>query len=167
MNKRAICTATIEKVTDGTDTIIYQTEIDDQTVIDSNNFQMSGMTSKAKKGSNAIVIMPNDSDRVGFVIATETTEYEISLEEGEMAIHTSADNYIKMKADGTVEVNTTSMSINGTSKTLVTTDELNTALQTYVTAINTALGTKLDGGGSPGTATLDISSASSQSITTN
>lgn len=42
---------------------------------------------------------------------------------------------------------------------------LNTQFQTFVTAINTALAAKLDGGGTPGTLTLDLSSAKKETVT--
>lgn len=42
---------------------------------------------------------------------------------------------------------------------------LNTQFQTFVAAINTALAAKLDGGGTPGTLTLDLSSAKKETVT--
>jgi len=67
--------------------------------------------------------------------------------------------YIKGKTviDGVQEVN-------GNSRSLVTHAELNTALQTMLSVINTTFASKLDGGGSPGTATLDISAAKTDNI---
>ena len=59
---------------------------------------------------------------------------------------------IKLLKDGTIE-------INGNSDYAVSWTDLNMALQTLVTAINAALAVKLDGGGTAGTLTLDISSA--------
>lgn len=56
--------------------------------------------------------------------------------------------------------------LNGNSKYFVTHTELNTALQTFVSALNVLFGTKLDGGGTPGTLSLDISSAQTQTIVT-
>lgn len=177
-DKRVVCTATIEAVKDGEDTIVYQAQIDDQTLIECNNFQSHGVTSKAKVGSNAIVVMPNGSDRIGFVIATESTEYEIALEDGEMAIHSSAENYIKMKADGTIEIVTKTVDIksddiklNGSSKNLVTHAELDTALQKQNTELlaHTHISSAPGAPSAPpiaGTINIDISSSKSNYITT-
>lgn len=59
---------------------------------------------------------------------------------------------IKLLADGTIE-------INGNNDNAVSWDDLNTALQGLVTAINANFGTKLDGAGTPGTLTLSLTSS--------
>lgn len=56
--------------------------------------------------------------------------------------------------------------INGNSKAFVTHTELNTALQTFVTALNTTFASKLNGGGSPGTLSLNIASAATTTLKT-
>lgn len=55
--------------------------------------------------------------------------------------------------------------LNGTGDFAVRYDALDVAFQTFVTAVNTALGTKLDGAGTPGVLTLDISAAKVDEVT--
>lgn len=59
---------------------------------------------------------------------------------------------IKLLGDGTIE-------INGNADNAVSWTDLNTALQTLVTAINSTFATKLDGGGAVGTLTLNLTNA--------
>jgi len=66
----------------------------------------------------------------------------------------------KITADGTA------IELNGATKSLVTHAELSTALSGFISALNLALGTKLDGGGTPGTLTLDISGAATTTVKT-
>jgi hypothetical protein len=56
--------------------------------------------------------------------------------------------------------------LNGNSKTFVTHAELNTALQTFVTALNAAFASKENGSGSAGALTIDISAAATTTIKT-
>ena len=56
--------------------------------------------------------------------------------------------------------------LKGDSKSLVTYSALNTALGNLVTAINALFGSKLDGGGTAGTLTLDISGAEAANVKT-
>jgi len=56
-------------------------------------------------------------------------------------------------------LNSGMIEINGNSDFAIRFDALNTALQGFVTSVNAALAGKLDGAGSPGTLTLDISTA--------
>lgn len=123
----------VTKVTQGNDTIVYQVEVDSQTVSDYNNMQMFGITSKAPVGSNCIVL---SDGRIGFTVATEGVEYEIELEEGECAIHNSKDNKVVFKRDGSIEVKSNKISLNGSSREFVTHAELDKALQTFVDALN-------------------------------
>jgi hypothetical protein len=66
-----------------------------------------------------------------------------------------------VKIDGS-----TSVQINGSTKNFVTHAELDTALQTYVSAVNLLFASKLDGGGTPGTATLNITAAKTLKVLT-
>lgn len=63
----------------------------------------------------------------------------------------------KMLKDGIIE-------LNGDSDFAVSHTDLNTALQILVTAINANFATKLDGGGTAGVLTLDISGAKVGSV---
>lgn len=56
--------------------------------------------------------------------------------------------------------------MNGNTKSLVTWEQLNTVLQTFITSLNSAFATKTNGAGSPGTLSLDISSAKTTTIKT-
>jgi len=64
---------------------------------------------------------------------------------------------IKLLSDGTIE-------INGNADFAVSWTDLNAALQGLVTAINAAFASKSNGSGSPGTLTLDLSSAKSTEV---
>lgn len=168
--KRIINTSAIIKVSDGGELPIYQVRIDDQTTVDATPIQQFGFSSRAKIGSGAITVFPNGGDRLAIVIATENNEYEIVLEDGEVSLHNSTTNYIKMKKDNTIEVVSDKMSINGDGKQFVTHAELDTALQTFITALNTH--THISG--SPGSPTappvapmsLDISLSRTDTIIT-
>ena len=76
------------------------------------------------------------------------------------------DVQITVGDDHKIHVDATEIDLNGASKSLVTHGALTTALQTFVTAVNLLMATKLDGGGSPGTLTIDISSAATTTVKT-
>jgi hypothetical protein len=76
------------------------------------------------------------------------------------------DNLIIEIDNANIRVNGQNIELNGNTKRFVTYTELNTALQLMVTAINANFATKLNGAGSPGTVTLDISAAETQTIKT-
>lgn len=119
--------------------------------------------------------MPTPEDRVielpigrsgtRVIIASHNYRAEVEPATGETVIYSTnaagdtVQSKIHLKADGTIE-------INGDSKTLVTGAELQTALNTFAAAINTALGTKLDGGGTAGTTSVDISAAETTTVKT-
>ena len=80
------------------------------------------------------------------------------VEPGEIEIY-SADNPVTAR-QARIYLNTDGeIILNQGTKSAVNYVDLNTQLQLLVTAINGALATKLDGGGSAGTLTLDISTA--------
>jgi hypothetical protein len=58
------------------------------------------------------------------------------------------------------------INMNGDSENLVTYDALNTALQSMLTSINATFATKLDGGGTIGATTLDISASKADTLRT-
>lgn len=101
---------------------------------------------------------------------------EITLSTGDAGINVKPNGQTIVDADtqnltlrtsGKVIVDQASaVEFMGNSRTLVTWSQLNTALQTFKTSIETALGTKLDGAGSPGSLTLDISSAEADKLKT-
>jgi len=64
---------------------------------------------------------------------------------------------IDLKNDGNLE-------LNGNTDNVVSWTDLNTALQSFVSAINALFATKLDGAGTAGSATLDITTAKSATV---
>jgi hypothetical protein len=122
-----------------------------------------GISSAPTMEDRAVEIPLGTGTRV--ILAFHNYRLEVEVEAGQTKIYsTSADGsmlkaLINLKVDGTVE-------INGGDKVFVTHAELNTALQAYVTAVNTALAAKLDGGGTPGAASLDISAAATTTVKT-
>ena len=128
-------------------------------------YNNSGVISIPGKGTKTIYVPIDPSGRYGICIACNNYNLNFTIQEGETVIYsTSADgntikSQIKLTVDGKIE-------LNGSSKTLVTYSELNTALQTLITGLNSLLATKLDGGGAPGTLTLDISAAETSTVKT-
>jgi len=78
----------------------------------------------------------------------------------------SGNNEIYIDRTGVVSIKGTEIDLNGNSKSFVTHSELDAALQTYVTAVNAFFQTKLDGGGTPGTLSIDISAAKTTTVKT-
>ena len=78
----------------------------------------------------------------------------------------SKDNEIYIDKTGNVSIKGKEIDLNGNSKSFVTHAELDAALQSYNTAVNLLFATKLDGTGTPGSLTLDISSAATTTIKT-
>lgn len=80
--------------------------------------------------------------------------------------HENGTTKIQIDASGNVKIDGVAIHLNGSSKEFVTHAELDIALQLMVTAINSALATKKDEPGSPGTVTLDISAAKTTTVKT-
>jgi len=108
---------------------------------------------------------PIADDRVLLIKVDGTGKYVITgvicksqgAEPGEKKLYSRDSNgdiqgYIYIKSDGTIE-------INGNADFAVSYNDLNTVLQSFKTSINALFSTKLDGGGSPGTLTINLSSA--------
>lgn len=86
------------------------------------------------------------------IASNNQNDFDDTLNEGERNISSPGGSYIRWNDDGTIE-------INGNAKSAVSYSDLNIALQLLVTSINANLALKLDGAGSAGTSTLDISAA--------
>lgn len=101
-------------------------------------------------------------------VSGSTKQAEIFLDtDGKITIDSVGNQDIKLKTSAKVIVESAeAVEFMGNDDSLVKWPQLDTALQTLVGAINTALGTKLDGGGSPGSLTLDISSAEADKLKT-
>ena len=78
---------------------------------------------------------------------------------------TTKELEIKIQGNTTV-VKGAEVNLVGDTKTMVTYAALSTAIGTFIAALNTLFGTKLDGGGTPGTLTLDISTAEATKVKT-
>lgn len=80
-------------------------------------------------------------------------------------IFMSTGGNIEIDGSGIIKLTAgTNVELNGNTNSAVTFSPLNTQLQTLVTDINTALGGKLDGSGTGGALTLDLSSAESPTV---
>ncbi len=126
-------------------------------------FGSSGIVGRPGRGSRVIVVPVTEKYRVG--IAAHNYALSIEPGEGETTIYsTSADGQtlkatIALDADGNI-------SLNGDTERLAMHGPLNTALQNLVTAINAALATKLDGGGTAGALSLNLAAAEADSLRT-
>lgn len=124
----------------------------------------AGILSRPPKDARGVFIPLGGGRKYGVVIAGHNYQVSISLADGETAIFSTDATgatlkaQVVLKADGSVQ-------INGSSKKFVT-DALSGLLSTFVTAVNAALAAKLDGGGTPGALSLDISSALTTTVKT-
>jgi len=98
--------------------------------IDTEVYQAPGVLAVPGDGAKGVWLPIGGSTRYGVVIALHNYALTIAIEQGETAIYSSnaagdeVKALIKLKADGTIE-------LNGNSKRFVTWDELNTALQAH------------------------------------
>ena len=83
---------------------------------------------------------------------------------GKLTVTTAGD--VDLNATGKITADGTAVELNGATKSFVTHAELSTALSGFVSALNTALASKKDEPGSPGTLTLDISGAATTTVKT-
>ena len=126
-------------------------------------YMLPGIVSCAPDGTIGLFVP--FSGRRGAIVATNNYQISIDVARGETTLYSTTPDGKTVKAR--IDLNGTgNINLNGSSKKLVTYAELNTALQALITALNTALGTKLDGGGTPGTLTLDISAAETSTVRT-
>lgn len=85
---------------------------------------------------------------------------------GETTVDADAQN-LRLRTTGKVIVDQASaVEFMGSTRTLVTHTELNAALQGLITAVNALFGGKLDGSGTVGSLTLDISAAEATKLKT-
>ncbi len=116
-------------------------------------FQMPGFFSMPQDGVTGTVIDCGGGNNI--IVSAHDYNFNEDIEKGETLIY-SYDSAGVIK--GKILINEDGeIIINDGTKSAVSYAELNTALQLMVTAFNTALASKLDGGGSTGAVTLDIS----------
>jgi len=126
-------------------------------------YHLPGISSAPTPEDKAIEIPLDGGGRV--IVATHNYRLEISVTAGETIIYSTDATggtkkaEIKLDTDGNID-------LNGSSKKLVTHAELNTALQTFITALNANLGTKLDGSGTPGALALNIALSETAKVRT-
>lgn len=121
---------------------------------DGEHYHLPGFFSKPQDGLTGVVI---DVKGLNIIIATHDYKLDISIDKGEALIFSyDADGNILSSAKCDKNGN---FIINDGSKSAVSHTELNTALQSMVTLINSTFATKLNGSGTAGAIVLDISTS--------
>ncbi|MFW6312269.1 MAG: hypothetical protein ACOC2N_00090 [Spirochaetota bacterium] len=149
------------------ESVVIQGELGEEGAITPELYQQPGLMSRPPDGARGVYVPLRNGRGYGVVVATHNYRLVISPEpeKGETVLYsTNADGdtvHAKIKLDASGNI-----SLNGNDKRLVTYEELNSALQSMVSAINTGFAAKLDGGGSPGTVTLNISAAETTTVRT-
>jgi hypothetical protein len=156
-----------------TKSLLLQVEIIPDDVRTVELISMSGEDVNPGKGCRVFI---TDASK-GYKIATGITDnLEPESDSGEREIYSTDDPVtekkakIKLAANGDIEIDAYggatlnikadgNIEINGDADYAVSWTDLDTALQTLVSGINTALGTKKDEAGTPGTLSLDLSTA--------
>jgi hypothetical protein len=101
------------------------------------------------------------------ILAQDGTTDEVKIQinkNGKLIIDTKSDIDVNCSGKITLDADTT-IEFNGNSKKLIT-DTLSTLLTAFVNSLNGALASKMDGAGSTGTLTLDITSAKTTTLKT-
>lgn len=127
-------------------------------------YGVPGVAARPGKGARVIHI-PVGSERYRVGIAAHNYQIDVEPGEGETIVYSTNADGDTLKAEALFDADG-NINLNGDGERLVTYAALNTALQNMVTAINLSLGTKLDGGGTAGTLTLNISAAETQTLRT-
>lgn len=135
-------------------------------------YQAPGVMALPGDGSKGVWIPIGGSNRYGVVLAMQNYSLNIEISAGETAIYSTAPDgssvqaLVKLTDDGKIY-------LNGDSKAFVTHAELNTALQTFITALNlhvhtgSALGLGIPFNTTPPTPmSLDISAAATTTVKT-
>jgi hypothetical protein len=110
------------------------------------------------KDSNGDIKVDDGNKKIKFELIFNNNNKLVLNEVGQWTISNNSTSII-LQDDGKIL-------INGNNDNLVTYSTLNTALQGLVSGINTTFGTKLDGGGTPGTLTLNITGAKADNLQT-
>lgn len=134
---------------------LFQTELtekNDAQVVE--KFQHSGFASRPPTGSKIVV------QRISNAYVVSVAEYDEivndDLGEGETRVYSVDSGALSAFINF---LNTGVLELNGNADFAVSYTDLNTALQLLITSINAVLGTKLDGSGTPGALTLDLTNA--------
>ncbi len=123
-----------------------------------------GVFGRPPKDFHGVFLPVGRGRRYGVMIAGLNYNLNINISAGETAIYsTDSAGALKARIDLDASGN---IKLNGATKRLVTYAELNTALGTFLTALNAKFATKADGGGAAGGLSLDISAAETQTVRT-
>lgn len=127
-------------------------------------YGIPGIAAIPGRGSRVIHIPVGGSKyRVG--IAAHNYASGIAPSEGEITIYSTDESGQTVKSTIALD-DAGNIDLNGNGKRLTTHAELNTALQSMVASFNAAFAAKLDGGGTAGAVTLNISAAETQTVRT-
>ena len=138
--------------------------------MEAESYGLAGVVNLPPDGTR-VIYLPYGGTRRGACVGGHNYKIQHNLSQGEIKIfstNATGDTVmaeITMKSDGKIFVNGNSIELNGKTKAFVTHAELNTALQTFVTALN------LHVHGTAGTPpvtpmSLDISASATTSVKT-
>jgi phage gp45-like len=132
--------------------------------IEAEAYQPHGVFGRPPANTNAVFIPVGDSKRMGVVFGLANYNFGINIEQGELMLYStttdgkSIKSRLQLTKDGDIY-------LNGADRRLVTYDELNTALQGLVSALNAHVHPST--GAPPATPmTLDISNSRTITIRT-
>lgn len=148
----------------GESVVVIGTGLGGQT-IEAELYQPSGIMGSPPKGARGVFLPVGSGRRYGVLIATQNYQITIDVGQGETLIYSTTPDGQTLKAQVKLD-GFGNIDLNGSSKRFVTYGELNTALQGFKTAINAAFAGKVDGGGTPGALTIDISGAQTSTVRT-
>ncbi|MFH1999961.1 MAG: phage baseplate assembly protein V [Planctomycetota bacterium] len=110
-------------------------------------FGAYGISSRPKPGAECVTVFIGGSREHGIIIATRDKRYEMSLNEGEVALHGAEGQYVKMKAGGDIEAvgnNITATAVTSatvTSATVTITGTTSVTVNTGSNPVNVNAGT--------------------------
>ena len=140
--------------------VLLQVQLVDDDMRTVELFAQAGEDVNPANGCRVVVLNLADSYKAGVAVSDDLTP---EVDPGEKEIY-STDNPVTAKKARIKLTGTGDVEINQGTESAVTFAQLDTALQLLVTAINAALSTKLDGAGTAGALTLDISLAESPTV---
>ena len=142
------------------DVLLLQVEISDPDDIQTVEYMSSAGDDTIPPEGSRVTILSVGGSAWKIAIASNDN-IAPSMSEGERKIYSSSGGAIKAFVNFLSSGN---LELNGNGNSSVTFTALNTALQLLVTSINATFATKLDGGGTPGALTLDISASEENTV---
>jgi len=147
------------------DSVVLQAELGEQGTLTPEMYQSAGIFSRPPDGARGVFLPLRGRERYGVVVAVNNYNVAPSLSKGEAELYSTnaagdtVKAAVRCRDNGDIE-------LNGNGKSLVTFDDLQTALSSFLTALNAKFATKVDGAGTPATLTLDISAAEAATLRT-